>query len=536
MTIQSFVLKIAVVAAMASDAVSAQDGIPGAERAAPIYSTSAPGVPTVVDAGLPAPGVAITTLREAIGLAYAQNPNLLADRAILRATDERVPAARAAYGPTLDVQAAQAYQRDAVELLPKQFVIRNGWSNSATLIFNQPIFTFGRLRSAENVARAEVALERESLRLREAQVLLDVINAYTGVIRDTLSVNIAQENLNLLGQQYRDNAERFRVRDITSTDLQQIETRVEVGRAQLLLSQGALGTSRAQFLQATGAPAAPELNAPAPLPLGAPTLQQAYDIADANNALIRGARARERGSRARVDAARAETGPSISLRGTAAYATVSPYSTDLRTTSLRGEAVLSQPLIDSGLRRAGIRGANQANEADWLLIDQALRDARQSVASAWSQSDAATLAVQNYIRAEDAARRAYAGAVEQEKAGARTTLDVLDLLRDLLNVRLSRVGAEANAYVARASLLASMGRLEAPLLFSDLRGYDPTAHFEKVRRKSDVPLLTDGVALLDALPTRGIEADRPVRDPAGPLRTDAPRMIAEPALPPLTRK
>lgn len=513
---------------------TAQDRIPD-EPSPPVYAPSLPPPANATVVTRP-PTLPVVTLREAIILAYSMTPELLAERANLRATDFRLPQARSAYGPTLDFQASQGYQRDTTELLPNRFIKRQGWANSASLIFNQPIFTFGRLRARENAARAEIALGRDSLRLQEAQTLLDVVTAYVLVQRDVESVRIAQENLDLLGRQYRDSTERFRVREITSTDLQQIETRVEVGRAQLVESQGRLGASRAQFLQAVGAEPGAVLAAPEPLPIGAPTLEQAYAYAEVNSPLIRAAQSREKISRANIDAARADTGPTVSLRGTGNYGTVSPYSSDLRTTSLRGEVVLSQPLIDSGLRSANLRAAREVNESDWRLIDQAFRDTRQGVAAAWSQLTAAALSAENYRRAEDAARRAYEGALEQEKAGARTTLDVLDLLRDLLNVQLNRVSAETNEYVARANLLASMGRLEGPLLVPGIEAYDPTRHFERVRSKGDIPLLTPGISALDGLFTRDNSTDRPIRDPAGPLRTEAPVLNAEPALPAVTRR
>lgn len=516
-------------AAALAAAAAAQDGIPS-RRTAPVYAPAPP------FGGPAAAGRRVATLRDAILLAYGDNPQLLSQRAELRATDNRLPQARAAYGPTLDFQGSEAFQRDTSELRPRDFVKRDGFANTASLILNQPIFTFGRLRARENAARAEIALGRDSLRLQEAQTLLDVVVAFIAVRRDSDSVAIGRENLDLLGRQYRDSAERFRVREITSADLQQIETRVEVGRAQLAESEGRLGASRAEFLQAVGAPPADALAAPEPLPLGAPSLDQAYAYAELNGPLLRAAHAREKISRANIDAARADTGPTVALRGSGAYGTLTPYAGDLRTTSVRAEVVLTQPLIDSGLRSANIRAAREANEADWRLIDQALRDVRQGVAAAWSQRNAAAVAVDDYSRAEDAARRAYEGALEQEKAGARTTLDVLDLLRDLLNVRLNRVTAEANEYLARANLLASMGRLEAPLLLPEVRAYDPAANLDAVRSKGDIPLLTSGLSALDALPSRGNRVDRPIRDPAGQLRTEAPVIRRDPALPPLTRR
>lgn len=489
---------------------------PARDTRLPVYT---PSFPYGADARVAArpPIQAVTTLRDAIAIAYWSNPQLLSERANLRSTDNQLPIARSAYGPTLDFQASQNYQRDRQELVPNRFLGNQGFSNTAALILNQPLYTFGRNRARENGARAQILLGRDSLRLTEAQVLLDVVSAFVSVQRDLLSVQIAQENLDLLVRQYSDSAERFRVREITSSDLQQIETRVELGRAQLLQAQGQLGVTRGQFLSSVGAPAGTTLAEPAPLPIASPDIAGAYAYAEVNSPLVRAAQSREKISRSQVEAARAEMGPRLDLRGTGAYGSASPYASDLRTTNLSAGVTLTQPLIDSNLRDSQLRAAKEANEADWRLIDQALRDTREAVSSSWNQLTASRASLEHYARASEAARRAYEGALEQERAGARTTLDVLDLARDLLNVRSNFIVAEANEYLARAQLLATIGRLEAPLLVPDIRSYDPIANFERVAKSGDVPLLTPALSGLDGLTSRDVTTDRPIRDPAGPL-------------------
>lgn len=482
----------------------------------PVYN---PSFPYGADASVAAraPAQAVTTLRDAIAIAYWSNPQLLAERANLRSTDNQLPIARSAYGPTLDLQASQNYQRDRTELVPNRFRGDQGFSNTASLILNQPLYTFGRNRAREESARAQILLGRDSLRLTEAQVLLDVVSAYVSVQRDALSVQVSQENLDLLVRQFTDSAERFRVREITSSDLQQIETRVELARGQLLQAQGQLGVSRGQFLGSVGAPAGVLLAEPAPLPIAAPDIAGAYAYAEVNSPLVRAAQAREKISRAGVEAARAEMGPRLDLRGVGTYGSASPYSDNLRTTNVGASVTLTQPLIDSNLRDSQLRAAKEANEADWRLLDLALRDTREAVSTSWNQLTAQRASLEFFARASEAARRAYEGALEQERAGARTTLDVLDLARDLLNVRTNFIIAEANEYLARAQLLATIGRLEAPLLVPDIRSYDPLANFERVRRSGDIPLLTPALSGLDGLTGRDVETDRPIRDPAGPL-------------------
>lgn len=506
-----------IAAAVAAPVAANAQEVPTAERTLPVLAVK---YPYGADAAVEQRPVdrAAADLRDAITLAYWTNPQLLAQRATLRSADNRVPGARAAYGPQLDFVGSHGYQRDRTEIVQGQFIGRDGLSSTASLIFNQPLFTFGRNRSAESSALAQVAFGRDQLRLIEADVMLSVVSSYVAVVRDTQSVGIAQANLALLTEQFADSEQRYGVREITATDLEQVRTRVSFGRAQLLEAQGNLDSSRANFLRVVGAVPG-ELGKPDAIAVPVGTLDQAHSIAQANSPVILAAQSREKITRAAVAAARAEQGPRVDLQGTGAYGAVSPYQNDLRTTNVRGEVVLSVPLIDSGLRRAQVREAEEAMQADWRLIDQAVRDTREAVTSAWAQLTAARASLTHYQTAVDAAQRAYDGALIQERAGARTTLDVLDLARDLLTVRTNYVIAEANEYVSRAQLLAAMGRLEAPLLVPGVTAYDPTVHYERVARRGNAPLLTPALSALDSIPVGDLTSDRPVRDPAAVLTT-----------------
>lgn len=469
------------------------------------------GLPYDRRAPAPLPNAPIRTLAEAIALAYRTNPELLSARAVARATDYRIPQARSAFGPTVNVSGAYTFTRTRSEVRPGERVTASGWVSTAALVLNQPVYTFGRNAATVAGAVATSDFQRDSLRLTEAQVLANVVITYVSVLRDAAAVTIARENLAVVERQLSDNSLRYAARDLTQTDLDQTRTRVEIGRAQLVQAEGQLGISQKQFLQIVGA-APGELTPPDVIDVRFASVDAAYAYAEANSALIRAAQSRERISRAGLAAARADNLPRVDLRGTADYGSVTPFSDDLRSTQLVGQVVLSQPLIDSGLRRARVGEAREANQSDWRLIDSALRDTREAIGSAWDQLTATRRSLADFRAAIDAADRAYQGAVLQQRAGDRSTLDVLDLARDLLNVRTSYNLALANEYFARANLLAAAGLMEAPLLLPDFVGYDAEAHTRRVRDNGDIPLLTPLLQAVDGVTNGNLRRDRPSRD------------------------
>jgi TolC family type I secretion outer membrane protein len=495
---------LAIVLAAASAPLAAQTdvgktvsimGPPAPERRQPsrfpIYPDDTPEQFATADPNKP-----IAEFSTALQQAYWTNPDLLAGRARLRSTDFRLPQARAAYGPRLSYQASYGWQRENQEQLFGGYAEAKAWSLVGSAILTQPLYTFGRSLADERAAISQIDFERARLKFGENQVLFDAITAYVGVVRDREGIRIAQDNLDLLTRELADTRTRFRLREVTSTDLQQVETRYEFGQAQILGAKRAAATSEARFLGTIGAPAG-ALPQPNPLAMPVTTIEEAYALAETQSPIVAAAYARELVSRAQRDSARADMMPRVDLRGRADVGSSALGSNTLRQTNLRTEVVVSGPIFESGIRRARIGEAEAANDSDWRLIDAALRDSKSEVADAWNEWKSQSAAEFHLKASIAAAEAAYDGALAQERAGLRTTLDVLDLARDLLSARTSHNAAAANAYLAQARLLVAMGSLDTSYLFPGEPRYDHLRHFEKVKDNSDIPLLTTIVRAID---------------------------------------
>lgn len=458
----------------------------------------------------------ITNFTDALQRAYWLHPNILAQRARLRGSDFLLPEARALSGPRLTYEARYGYTRDNFEVEPAIYDSRSGFTSTATAILSQPLFTFGRNAAAERQAKSQIAFQRSSMRSTENQTLFNAIRAYAALLRDRANVLIYVQDLTLLQREFSENSARFDKREVTSSDVQQVESRVEQAKAQLFLIQRASASSEASFLSAIGAPASADLAPPTPLPIPVQSLEEAYAFAVAHNPILGAAYARERISRAQRDAARVELLPRIDLRGQAQYGSISSYNDDLRRTNLRGEVVVTGPLFESGALRARLHAAEEANDADWRLIDQSLRENRAEVADAWNEWAAQSASIEQLRLSSLAARAAFDGALLQEKAGFRTTLDVLSLARELLIARSSYNSATSSAYVAQARLLAALGTLEQSYLFPDAPVYDPDEHLDRVKDRGMIPVIVPILRALDGIAGGG-RHERPARDPSAPL-------------------
>ena len=413
---------------------------------------------------------AIVDLGDALRLAYDTSPALMAERMRAAAAGYRVPQARAGFGPTLTYEGRYGYENDRVEAAGVgTFSTRSGWSSSAAAVLTQPLYSFGRNASGLKAAKAAADYAEAVLKNQEAQLFLDVLTSYASVIRDRKAVEISEQYLDVLGRERRDNAARFAKREATATDVQQAATRLELGRQQLLAARQQMANSEAGFVAVVGrSPGA--LASPEPLVVPLASLEAAQAMAEQRNPVVVAARARERASRAQEGAARAEFLPRVDLRGVASYGSVTPYSDSLRQRGLTGQVVLSGTLFDSGLRRARLHEADAANEADWRLIDATVRDTRRQMAEAWNAWVSQRAAVERLEIGARSAQQALDGAIVQERAGLRTSLEVLDLARDLLLARSTHNAAIAAAYVAQARVIATAGLVDFSLLSDPERG------------------------------------------------------------------
>lgn len=462
------------------------------------------------------------TLQDALVLAYENNPALHSQRSRLRSLNERFVQARAQYGPTLSVQGSYGYADDRIGRTPSLFDPRKnfrdeGFSGQVSAVVTQPLFTSGRLKSIENLTFSGVMQGREELRFAEIQTLQSAIGSYLGVLLDQSLLDIALDNMEILDRQRREGRTRFGVREITATDFEQIVSQAEFARARVELARGSLAASRSQFIQVIGVMPGDLASLP-PLPPIPATIDEAYELAERNSPELLAAKARERVSRAQLGRVRGENGPQVRLQGETTYGSAGLYSNDPTQTLARARVIVEMPLFTSGLTQAREREAQHSNEADWRLVDQATRDVRQQVAQSWEALTSARNAIGAYREFAAAAQRAYEGAEIQQKAGDRSTKEVLDLARDMLLARSQLASAQASEYVNAVRLLAITGQLDLASLVPDAKTFDVEKEFRKARHDGDVPPVTQIIRTVDGLLVPSIKKDKPSRDPAAALR------------------
>jgi outer membrane protein len=480
------------------------------------------------------------TLADAISMAYESNPALVGQRAQQRGLDETYVQARTALRPTASATASMEYQREdfgasggSTTTPSGAFVLSPGAgrieanAGTAQITLNQSLYTGGRTIAGIRSAEASVFAGREALRLEEANVLGQVVQAYADVRRDQEIVGIRRENLAVLESQKEETDAKFEAGQVTRTDTAQAAAQLAASRALLTSAQSQLEISRAAYRAVVGQ--TPGDLAPEPdLPNLPRSVDEAFDVAEAESPAVRQAVLTEKSSREKVTAARAAYRPTVALQGTVGYlGPLSPLNVRDYDRAITAMATVTQPIFTGGLNASNIRAALEQNNVDRAGIEAARRQAVQTVSQAWSAMTAAHANRGSQEEQVRAARTAFEGSQAEYRAGLRTTLDVLIAESTLRDAELSLVQARHDEYVQQAQLLAAVGRLEARRLVRGIDIYDPGASFNQVRRRGAVPW--EGlVAGIDGL---GAPADRPAPTPnrapsATPADGPRPTMIA----------
>ena len=195
------------------------------------------------------------SLVQALSTTYNSNPDLLAQRAVLRQTDETLAQAVANWRPRISL--SLEYNKIEADSVPvattNRYLILNG--RTSTLSITQPIFRGGKTTADTKTAQANIQAQRATLSDTEQSVLLQAVTAYADLVRDVGIVDVRRNNVKVLVQQLDATRERFRVGELTITDVSQAEARLEQAKADLVQAEAQVRVDQAAFQRAIGVPA-----------------------------------------------------------------------------------------------------------------------------------------------------------------------------------------------------------------------------------------------------------------------------------------
>jgi outer membrane protein len=429
-------------------------------------------------------------MERALILAYQNNPQLNAQRASARATDEAVPTALAGYRPRVAGNASATQQH--LDTTTKLVV--GGLPTYPRAISDYGVGTYGAtvtqtllngFQTANRVRQAEgqVFAARETLRTTEQTTLLNAATAYMNLLRDAATLELQRSNVNVLEVTLRQTRDRFSAGEVTRTDVAQAESRLAGGRSQLSVAESNFVTSKATYRQVIGVDPPSRLLAAAPVDRLSPrTLDGAVIRGRTEHPLITTAMYNVDVALHQVKIAEGALYPVLSAVGAVQQSNGSTTSAAvMQTFSGSLAAQLSIPIYQGGSEYAAIRQAKETLGQRRLDLDTARDQVQQTVTQAWGQLDAAKAQIVATTSQVTASEIALNGVREEARVGQRTTLDVLNAQQDLVNARVALVSAQRDRVVASYTVLAATGALTPQILALKIETYDATVHYQQVR-------------------------------------------------------
>jgi outer membrane protein len=437
------------------------------------------------------------TLTDALAETYNTNPQLLAQRALLRATDEQVPQALSFWRPQVTFTGQVGLNTSSLQTPPVSPSLNGlGQVVSATdrrhiitrpdlVQFQaiQPVYRGGRTVAQTRQAINTVESTRAQTLAVETSVFQAVAMAYLDVVRDQALVEVDRNNVEVLRKQLEATQDRFRVGEVTRTDVAQAEAALAQAQGTLVTQQGTLEISRAEYVRAVGHPPG-RLMLPRERPVLPATREEALSLAANNNFSVISAKFAELAARDNIDVVRGQLLPQISVVGTLdrSYDQSATFKGAVLN-SAQITAQLTMPLYEGGAIYSQTRQAQQTVGQRRSQVDDARRAAVQTAAQFWSTLQAARASISSFASAVRAAQIALEGTQQEALVGTRTVLDVLIQNQTLLQTQSQLVTAQHDAALAEFNLASAVGRLIAPELNLPVRLYDMEQHYREVKDK-----------------------------------------------------
>lgn len=422
------------------------------------------------------------SLPEALAKAYQTNPQLNAERARQRATDENVPQALSGYRPQIVATLTGGLQA-VRDLLPNntiQTATLKPWVIGVTV--TQTLFNGNRTANNVRIAELQVQSGREALRNVGQGVLLDAVTAYTNVLANQSLVEAQRANVTFLRETVGITQRRLNAGDVTPTDTSQADARLSRGLSDLNAAEVNLAISQATYTQVIGNSPA-HLNPAEPVDRLLPrSRDEATALAFKGHPAVLAAGFDVDVASTTIRLAEGTLLPTVTLQGSASRAsesdsTLGTFRTDQA--SILGQ--VTAPIYDGGLAAAQTRQAKELSAQSRLVLDQVRNQARTAAMGAWVAQEGAKVAVSASESEVRAATIALQGVRKEAQGGQRTTVDVLNSQQDFTSAKARLIGALRDRVIASYTLLSAIGRLDVKTLGLKTPDYLPEVHYHQVR-------------------------------------------------------
>ena len=404
------------------------------------------------------------SLKEALKIAYKNNPEINAERENLKVSEEELKISKSDYMPSLTISGSKSKENT------KELTNQSGGDAAVTdvdplttsITIEQKIIDFGRGADYQkNIIGIDLA--KAKFKKKEQDIFFKAVEAYTGLVLANEKYRINSENVNLLERQVETDRIRLDRGEVTVSDVAQSESSLAGAKAKLIIAENEVITNKLNFENVIGPlPDLNSLSSDLEISINLPnSLNNALEVSRKNNPDLIISKLEFEQSEKDVQIARSDLSPSASISFEKSYSEDLSATYDEREKDIL-KATVTWPFYSGGKNRANLNKNKNLKTRKRLLLDSAVKTNEAIVASAWSNflsNQSLLSSVEAQVRAAEIANEGITA--EYESGVGRTTLDVIQSNSLLLNALITRADSERNLILSQFNLLKSMGLLNS---------------------------------------------------------------------------
>jgi outer membrane protein len=388
--------------------------------------------------------------------AYEENPTLKAARFQLQSVFESLPQAESGWRPTV---AATGEVSGVHSNADPGDVSTSNTSKDGAIAVVQPLYTGGQTVAATAAAKNTIKAQIASLESSEQQVLLATVTSYMNLLRDETLLRLSETNQTVIRRQKDATDQKFKVGELTRTDVSQAEARLAAADAEVITAGANLSSSRAAFEKVVGFLPDAALAFPATRIDLPKSREEALVLAEKWNPDIRSSRHLFHAAQDGVRSTYGQLLPDVSLQAGVNKSYDPQPGTYEESDGASVGLVATIPLYEAGLIRSKVRQAKQTANQRYEQVAETGRSAREQVISSWESLKAAEAEISARKAQVEAAEVARFGVHQEADLGSRTVLDTLDADQEVRDAQAALITARRNEVVARYTLAAALGLL-----------------------------------------------------------------------------
>jgi len=397
--------------------------------------------------------------------AYKNNPILNASRENYKAIKENINISRSEFLPNVSILGSQSNQKDSNKTNQAGVALSDSSSDTETQSVSVDQKIFQGFHGYNLIKRSKLESEQAALKLKntEQQILLQSATAYYDLVYKIKNTQFNLINVDLLERQVESDSSRLQKGEVTLTDLAQSESSLAGANAKFISAETELLTAKSNFERIIRLPAPDKIiknNFMQNISLNFPkNLNTALNFSKQNNPKLLLAKIDYKISEKNVDIEKSKFSPSASVNYTQSQnKDFSSSVNEIDKETLK--ATVSIPLFKGGKNYSSLKKSKFKKEQSNLILQDTINEVETDTANSWSaykSLESVLKATQAQVKAAEIANEGIT--LEYDSGNTRTTLEVIQSRRLLMDARISNAIAERNFAISKFELLTIIGEL-----------------------------------------------------------------------------